>query len=113
LYQLFPNKEALFCAIVERTTEQVSAEISLPIGTLDFRTNLVNMGHSFLRIVTSVEGIVIYRTAVSEAPQSQAMSQSFFAIGPDRNHEYLARYLKTQSDAGLIDVPDPKMAAKK
>lgn len=111
LYQFFPNKEALFNAIVERTTERMATEAATPLGTLDLRTNLINVGQSFLKIITSTEGIVIYRTAVSEAPRSKELSQTFFAIGPERDHECLAKYLQIQSEAGIIDVPNPKMAA--
>jgi len=49
--------------------------------------------------------------AVSEATQSPAIVQNFFQIGPEENHECLARYLQAQTEAGVIDVADPKMAA--
>jgi AcrR family transcriptional regulator len=111
LYQFFPSKESLFVAIVERTIARMNTETPVPLGTLDLRSNLVNVGEAFVRIITSIEGIAIYRTAVSEAAHSPTMAQTFLKIGPDENHECLAQYLQTQSEAGLIDVSNPKMAA--
>ena len=111
LYNHFPSKEALFKAIVRQVSDRVLAALTPKLDSGDMRQTLIDMGADYLQVLTSPEGIALYRAMVSEAPHFPDLARAFFQTGPGRATQHLAGFLRRQAETQGLEIPDPDLAA--
>lgn len=111
LYGHFENKEALFKAIIVQVSDRVLSALTPQIEPKEIRETLIDMGIRYLQVMTSPEGIALYRAMVAEAAHFPDLADSFIQNGPCRASDCLADYLRVQSDQNHLDIADPDMAA--
>ena len=112
VYSHFSDKETLFSAAIEAKCQNM---LPMPIFELEpgqpIRTTLTRIGLAFLDLIHTPEVIELQRLMGSLATQDTAMSQLFFEAGPQRTLTAMENLVRHASDAGLLDVPDPRQAA--
>lgn len=105
VYACFPNKEALFAAVIEREcaamTETVRAIETAP-GNI--AKTLTDLGLSYLRIVLSPTGLALFRVAVADAPRFPDLARRFYLAGPRVITRMIAERLETAAAAGEVNV---------
>lgn len=112
LYNHFPNKEALFEAIVTAVSSRALAALEPPSGEDDLGKALLKMGGDYLDVLLSPDGLALYRAMISEAPHFPDLARTFFESGPGRASHYLADFFREQKAKGVVDVADPQIAAE-
>lgn len=111
LYVYFQNKEQLFCAIMEEERRShlkatFSIDASLPVAEAlnDFGRRLL----TFLLLPTTIAAM---RTAMGIAERMPEVGRTFYQRGPGQTIRVVKDYLTAMTEAGLLDIPDPTMAA--
>jgi AcrR family transcriptional regulator len=113
LWNHFPSKEELFVAVLDRLTEEFRAQLSLILSARqDIETALRRFCAEFLRKVTSVEGIALYRLVVSEANRFPEIGRNFHDRGPRVTQQQLAEFLADAMERGLLRRDDPLEAGR-
>jgi len=65
-----------------------------------------------IRFGTEAETLSIYRIVVGETGRFPELGRVFYETGPRRVLSRLAEYLQEVSDKGLVDIPEPRLAAE-
>lgn len=113
LYRLFGNKEGLFQAVVERTSEQMINRLSSTfIHQKDPVEVLHAMGMSFLDLLCSPKVGAIHRLLIAESGRYPQLREIFIKIAPERNLRAVADYLQSLVDTGYLQLSDSYMAAQ-
>ncbi|MGE0718851.1 MAG: TetR/AcrR family transcriptional regulator [Alphaproteobacteria bacterium] len=113
VYSHFPNKHALFAAIVhQRCATLVPALEEATRAEAPPAEVLTAVGVALFEKLVTPAALDLYRVVVAEAPRQPELGHAFYAAGPDRIAEALARYLAAQADAGRLAVDDPRLAAE-
>jgi len=111
LYGHFENKEALFKAIVAQVSDRVLSALTPQIDTKAFQETLIDMGVRYLQVMTSPEGIALYRAMVAEAPHFPDLAHTFMQNGPSRASAHLADYFRDYAKKEGLKISDPDLAA--
>ena len=111
LYKYFASKEQLFEAIVTQVSDKVLAALTPALDADDVQGALTVMGTNYLNVLTSPDGIALYRAMVSEAPHFPELARTFFKNGPGRADAHLAAFLRARAQDGQLAVSDPEGAA--
>jgi AcrR family transcriptional regulator len=113
LYNYFPSKAALFSGFISTGCDQslkhifdIAPSENHPEETLH-RAGLVVM-----EMMLSPFRQAIHRMVMSEAGQFPELARAFFEAGPQRALNYLADWLRQETLAGRLAVPDPDFAAE-
>jgi TetR/AcrR family transcriptional repressor of mexJK operon len=112
LYAHFEGKEQLFAAIVAAECQRLSLQMELA-GTegLELGQALRQIGRSFLGLVTSTQGLGIYRIVVAEAARFPELGRVFYESGPSQAMDRLAEFIAAARDRGELAAPEPRRAA--
>lgn len=105
VYACYPNKEALFVAVVENECAaftQTIRDIHFQPG--DLHRTLTALGRAYLEVVLSPTGLALYRVAVAEAPRFPQLGRTFYLAGPRVITAMLAEQLAQATRAGEADV---------
>lgn len=111
LYGHFENKEALFKAIIAQVSDRVLSALTPQIESNEIRETLIDMGVRYLQVMTSAEGIALYRAMVAEAIHFPDLADNFIQNGPCRASKHLADYLHAQSNQKHLHIANPDLAA--
>jgi len=111
LYGHFENKEALFKAIVAQVADRVLSALTPQIDTKAFQETLIDMGVRYLQVMTSPEGIALYRAMVAEAPHFPDLAHTFMQNGPSRASAHLADSFRDYAQKEGLKISDPDLAA--
>jgi len=105
MYAHFPNKEAMFVAVIERQCVMMT-ESFLAIRTVpgDFTKTLTDLGMSYLDLVLSPTAMALYRVIVAEASRFPELGRRFYLAGPKLVIGRVAALLTEAARAGEIDV---------
>ncbi|GAB5402484.1 MAG: TetR/AcrR family transcriptional regulator [Aureliella sp.] len=113
VYSHFGSKHGLFEAVAASNVNQRARLLAELLEVTDDPTkDLTRFGETFLARVLSKEARAWDRLAAAEAIAHPEVGETFYQAGPARVLAALSNYLKTQTRAGVLDVPDPKMAAE-
>lgn len=110
LYNHFPSKDDLF----SETASLAAAEIVVALDgrTDDLRKSLFRFAETFRQKVLGDEGLAMFRALTSEAPRFPALTQAFFAKGPNHTASRLADFLGRAMADGRLRRDDPRFAAE-
>ena len=111
LYSYFPSKDDLFLAIVRSVSGRVLDALKPASNDGDLRSALLEMGTDYLTVLSSPEGLSLYRVMVSESAHFPELAKTFFDEGPGRANQYLACFFEQQKAQGVFDVDDTLLAA--
>lgn len=113
LYKYFASKEELFHAVMQRKCEAVIGPLEQLAGSSpDPATLLLAFGKIFLSRLCQPDAIVIHRTVHAEAERFPEVARTFFSYGPDAAYAVLTPALARFHAEGVIDCPDPRLAAE-
>lgn len=113
LWAHFPAKEPLFVAVLDRLTEDFHAQLALILQSeQDVQATLRHFCHEFVRLVTSSEGLPLFRLVVSEAHRFPEVGQIFNERCPSATQERLAVFLAKAMHAKRLRTGDPDVAAR-
>ena len=112
VYSHFVDKETLFAAAVRAACEDLMPP-DLFLARFDgpIRDQLERIGHAFFRLVTSEASVAIHRTMCAQTVCGSSLPKLFWEAGPRRTMDALAAFLQAEDEAGVLDVPDPALAA--
>ncbi|MHA6820757.1 TetR/AcrR family transcriptional regulator [Ralstonia pseudosolanacearum] len=105
MYACFPNKEAMFAAVIERECA-VMAETIRAIQTApgDIARTLTDIGLSYLRFVLAPTALALYRVVVGEAPRFPDLARRFYLAGPKVVTSMVAARLTEAAQDGEINI---------
>jgi AcrR family transcriptional regulator len=105
MYACFPNKEAMFMAVIERECAAM-AEMFRSIRTTpgDLSRMLSELGGAYLGFVLTPTMQALYRVVVAEAPRIPNLGRRFYLAGPQVAISVVAERLSEVARAGEIDV---------
>ncbi|WP_419758234.1 TetR/AcrR family transcriptional regulator [Acidisoma sp.] len=113
LYNYFPSKAALFSGFISASCDQSLKRIfDIPPSDNEPEETLFRAGKSILEMMLSPFRQAIHRMVMSEAGQFPELARAFFEAGPQRGLNYLSHWLRQETAAGRLIVPDPDFAAE-
>jgi AcrR family transcriptional regulator len=112
LYDLFEGKEGLFraviagqCVLIAETLEQAEMADLPPAQALR------RFAEAIFDIVLSKDSIALLRQIIAEASQFPELGRTLFATGVEVIQSKVDDYLRRQTERGLLDVSEPRMAS--
>lgn len=112
LYNHFADKKALFTAVMQSRCQQVFQMMEDHL--VDERSVdrvLTDVGGKFIDIVLNTDALDMYRTVIMESQKFPELGKLFYESGPQRTRGLLAEYLSNADARGVLEVPNPEMAA--
>lgn len=113
IYNNFDNKESLFRALTGALADQLLAPLldeSLASG--DVLRTLTILGERALWLSYEPSNVALYRLIVCEAPKFPDLAREIYDAGARRATSQLAQFFQRQTRAGVLNVPDPDLAAE-
>ena len=105
MYAHYPNKEALFVAVVEAECEQFLRTVRQPNLTEERLADILNsMAQAYLKIVLSTDGLALYRMIAAEAPRFPELGRRFYLAGPATINRIVAERLESAVSKGELDL---------
>lgn len=113
VYACYPNKEALFAAVIERECQHMMDGIRALDGIAQpLRPALTEMGRAYLAMLLSPNGLALYRVVVADAPRFPELGRLFFQTGPQQVVAIVARLLCRAADSLDLSAIGAAEAAK-
>jgi TetR/AcrR family transcriptional regulator, mexJK operon transcriptional repressor len=112
VYAHFNGKDALFAALMVIECRHLSDEIGR--RALDepvIRDALMSVAHDFNNLLCTAEGLGMYRIVVAEAPRFPELGRVFYDSGPKIMIDRIADFLRSATERGLLNIPDPRVGA--
>lgn len=110
LYNHFPSKDELFSETASLSAAAIA--ITLDGKTTNVRASLLRFATTFRERVLGDEGLATFRALLSEASRFPALTQAFFAKGPEQTAGRLADFLDRAMADGRLRQDDPRFAAE-
>jgi AcrR family transcriptional regulator len=105
VYAHYPNKEALFAAVIQAECERVLAQVrERRFQGATLAEVLHAMATAYLDIVLSPDGLALYRTVVAEAPRFPELGRIFYLAGPGAMNGIAAEALATAEARGQLEL---------
>ncbi len=112
LYVYFKDKEELFGAIVMmECSSQAEGIFALHAEDPDVAGALTRLGTAYVGFLCRPEKASALRTVIAIADRMPSLGKTFYETGPAKGIAKLAAYLKAQTEAGVLTVDDPEVAA--
>ncbi|MEW6452469.1 MAG: TetR/AcrR family transcriptional regulator [Pseudomonadota bacterium] len=112
LYVYFKDKEELFGAIVLlECTVQAEGLFDLDPSDPDVESTLTRLGIAYIHFLCRPEKASALRTVIAIADRMPSIGRQFYETGPSKGIAKLAAYLKAQTEAGVLTVEEPEIAA--
>jgi len=111
LYRHFPNKAALFEAVIGDIADRLGARVSDPDANMPVSEALETFGLSFLEGVLRSDALALHRLAISEAERFPELGRVFHETGPAAVRNRMTNYLTAAAARGALRCPDPDHAA--
>ena len=112
IYTYFQNKENLFQELMENICAQIKCPMDDDkIFNLPAEKALNTIGVNLLTLLTSKQGIEIFRLVISESTNNPQLAKIFYQNGPAKNHTKLAKYLNSLNKLEKFNIQNPSQAA--
>lgn len=113
LYAHFASKEQLFATIIEQGChEHLVADSFLPVGEVDLRSALTELGGRVLRFLLEDGKLAIFRVVIGESWRFPELGRAFYEHGPMNFCRVFSAWLAAHQEAGRLAMADPTMAAE-
>ena len=90
----------------ESDSDRELGALTPPLDTDNPPEMLTRMAVGYLKVLTSPDGIALYRAMVAGAPHFPELAANFFENGPGRATQHLADFLRLQKQRGKLAVGD-------
>lgn len=112
-YSRFPNKEALFLAVLERRMQSVFNEVagSLPAEP-PVEGTLRAFSRRFLDIALAADQVALLRVVSMEVQHFPQLGKRFYELGPMKGLEALTAYMRGQIKMERLIQEDPGLMAQ-
>lgn len=105
VYAYYPNKEALFTAVIEIECERFLQKVhKIKISGKDIYDKLFKIARTYLDIVLSENGLALYRVVASEAPRFPELGRRFYLAGPEKINNIVEEILQQAESKGEISL---------
>ncbi|MEO5623455.1 MAG: TetR/AcrR family transcriptional regulator [Dokdonella sp.] len=112
VYSHFTDKETLFFAAIQvRCAEQMPATLFDVDPASPVRRQLEMIGHAFLRMVMAPDAVALHRLLNAHGSTSPKLVQLFWDAGPNRVQGGFQQFLRTEVEAGQLDIADVSRAS--
>lgn len=112
LYRVFGDKEGLAHAIIERHMDVVTARLQdLSLSGLPPESALRQVGESILDASLSRESLLVHRIVIGEGRDFPDLRDWFFAHAVMPAQALLTEYLRTEIEAGRLQLRSPAIAS--
>lgn len=112
VYSHFKDKDALFSETVRvKCEEQLPAALFLADLKGPLRKQLRSIAQSFYRLIMSDEAIAMHRMMHAQARTDARLPRMFWEAGPQRIQDGFAEFLRVETEAGQLLIPDLHRAA--
>lgn len=112
VYQYFGSKEGLFGEMIAAQCEEFLKSIAFPtVVEGDIEQTLLNLARRATELFLRPERIALHRAVIAEAARFPELAQRFYEAGPKRGLAQLGAFLKSQHEAGVLNCPNPELAA--
>lgn len=113
LYAYFENKEALFAAHMEMQVRARGAKVfDFPDHADNLEEMLTRLGRRYLKLITEPDAVSMLRLLYHESPRFPEIGRIFHDTCLLRGRRQLAEYLSRAHDKGVLEIPDPNLAAE-
>ncbi|PIV76474.1 MAG: TetR/AcrR family transcriptional regulator [Rhodobacteraceae bacterium CG17_big_fil_post_rev_8_21_14_2_50_65_11] len=112
LYSYFPDKQALFMAVLTREC-QIQSDDAMGIEILQrpVPEALYSIAQSFLEYLMSDFSVQVFRVCVAESARFPDLGRAFYESGPRQVLDELSTYLSSDKAAKELVIDDAYMAA--
>lgn len=105
VYSRYPNKEALFAAVIENQCSHFTQQVQqIEVTPGNIRKVLLEIGRTYLSLLLSYESLALFRVVVAVADKFPHLARTFYTSGPGTMTKVLAAHLEKAAAAGEIDV---------
>ncbi|THF67210.1 TetR/AcrR family transcriptional regulator [Pseudothauera nasutitermitis] len=112
MYACFPNKEALFVAVIEHLCASMTSTFkAMRPSPGSITKTLTDLGMSCLDIVLSPDALALNRVIMAEAPRFPELGRRFYLAGPKVVIAMIAEQLREAVEIGEINVQSIGMEA--
>jgi TetR/AcrR family transcriptional regulator, mexJK operon transcriptional repressor len=116
VYAHFADKQALFEAVFIRAiaeAELAGASLTEALAeSSDLSRDLHAFARSHVSTVTQPHLVSLRRLIIGEAGRFPDLARSWHRSAPERGHATLAKTITRLAERGLVDAPDPMLAAQ-
>ena len=116
IYKHFSDKHSLFVAVVTEAIDDAKAGSQTLVDQLgtstDVERDLRDFARRHVALVTQPHLIQMRRMIIAEAHRFPDLAKAWHRIGPERGHATLASQIDRLVERGLVDAPDPLLAAQ-
>lgn len=112
LYRYFSNKEGLFVEVLAHNTK-ISLESVFQLADKQnepLREILEDFAKKYLRGICSNPILSLYRIISADFNKHDSVPNQFWQTGPQRIHQYLIEFLKTDTISQQLNIDDADLA---
>ncbi|ASI94112.1 TetR/AcrR family transcriptional regulator [Vibrio rotiferianus] len=112
LYRYFSNKEGLFVEVLAHNTK-ISLESVFQLADKQnepLRDTLEDFAQKYLRGICSNPILSLYRIVSADFNKHDSVPNQFWQTGPQRIHQYLIEFLKTDTISQQLHIDDADLA---
>ncbi|WP_050909328.1 TetR/AcrR family transcriptional regulator [Vibrio campbellii] len=112
LYRYFSNKEGLFVEVLAHNTK-ISLESVFQLADKQnepLRETLEDFAKKYLRGICSNPILSLYRIVSADFNKHDSVPNQFWQTGPQRIHQYLIEFLKTEAISQQLNIDDADLA---
>lgn len=107
VYAHYPNKEALFVAVIEAECAVFAATLrGMEPRPGRLREVLTALAGAYLDIVLSPTGLALFRVVVAEAPRFPDLARTFYLAGPQVIANVVADHLAVAMASDEVDLAE-------
>jgi AcrR family transcriptional regulator len=106
LYARFPNKEALFAAVIRRTVDRALAPAGDVDATLPLRDRLIVVGVSLLEHSLQPDAVALMRAIIAVAPRMPELAHDVDRIGWEVGVSRVAEAISARRHGDAADVAE-------
>lgn len=112
IYNQYGSKTELMRALVERRVTTITAPLLIPGAEEHPEETLAAFGRAMIETVLKPSGSAMLRMTIQSAVELPDVALAFYEAGPLISRKRLADFLERETQAGRLDVDDPKLAAE-
>ena len=116
VYKHFSDKQSLFVAVITAAIAEAEATSRSLVDNLgksmEVEQDLRTFARQHITVVMQPHLIQMRRVVIAESTRFPELARTWHHAGPERGHTRLAEQIKQLAECGLLDVPDPMLAAQ-
>lgn len=116
VYKHFSDKQSLFIAVFTSAIQQAEEDAQGLLDNLsastDVEKDLKKFARQHIVVVTQPHLIQMRRMIIAESGRFPELASTWHRAAPERAHATLATQIKALADRGLLQAPDPLLAAQ-